>query len=190
MTGAATRTCHSVFRMAAPPVSWPARAPAFMGGPRHGSCTSSLRINLPGSPVDRHRSKKVETRGLSGLLAALSPVVTPSQPAAWTHVACSGSLPRATSYHPACSYPHWLRPRRHAKQQHLAQRPDVIRQARGPGIMTPPEGIRERTDNKRRAGCARYSRWRDMTCPEIGNGEPAARIDDTVPEDAHGHCDP
>ena len=98
--------------------------------------------------------------------------------------------PRATSYHPACSYPHWLRPRRHAKQQHLAQRPDVIRQSRGPGIMTPPEGIRERTDNKRREGCARYSRWRDMTCPEIGNGEPAARIDDTVPEDAHGHCDP
>jgi adenylyltransferase/sulfurtransferase len=24
-----------------------------------GSCTCSLRINIPGSPVDRHRAKKV-----------------------------------------------------------------------------------------------------------------------------------
>src|SRR6266566_4458146 len=39
--------------------------------------------------------------------------------------------PRAASYHPPCSYPHWLRPQRHAKQQHLAQRPDVLRQSSG-----------------------------------------------------------
>src|SRR6266567_7028496 len=37
----------------------------------------------------------------------------------------------ATSHDPACSPPHWLRPRRHAKAQDLAQRPDVIGQARG-----------------------------------------------------------
>ena len=30
-----------------------------------GSCTCRLRINPPGSPVDRHRSKKAYTRGLS-----------------------------------------------------------------------------------------------------------------------------
>ena len=32
-----------------------------------------------------------------------------------------------------CSHPRWLWPRRHAEQQHLAQRPDVIRQPRRHG---------------------------------------------------------
>ena len=41
--------------------------------------------------------------------------------------------PRATFYHPAGSYPHGLGPGRHAKQEHLAQRPDVIGQPRGHG---------------------------------------------------------
>jgi RNA recognition motif-containing protein len=34
-------------------------------GPRRGACTYRLRINPPGSPVDRHRSKKAWTRDLS-----------------------------------------------------------------------------------------------------------------------------
>jgi hypothetical protein len=43
------------------------------------SCPCRLRINLPGSPVDRHRGKKF--------------LVTPSKPVVQTHVTCSGHLP-------------------------------------------------------------------------------------------------
>jgi hypothetical protein len=100
---------------------------------RYWSCTSSLRINLPGSPVDRHQGKKVYTRRLSW---------PPSGPLTRGDALAAGCVdarrllrppPRAVSYHPACSYPHWLWPRRHAEQQHLAQRPDMIRQSRGHG---------------------------------------------------------
>src|SRR5262249_44465179 len=38
-------------------------------------------------------AKRHSLGGYHGLPAALSPVVTPSQPAAWTHVASSGHLP-------------------------------------------------------------------------------------------------
>src|SRR5713226_3833672 len=31
-----------------------------------GPCTCTLRINTTGSPTDHHRSKKTQTRGLSG----------------------------------------------------------------------------------------------------------------------------
>jgi hypothetical protein len=100
---------------------------------RGWSCTSSLRINLPGSPVDRHQGKKVYARRLSW---------PPSGPLIRGDAHAAGCVdarrllrppPRAVSSHPACSYPHWLRPRWHAEKQHLAQRPDMIRQSRGHG---------------------------------------------------------
>ena len=68
--------------------------------------------------------------GSHGLPTALSPPVTPSTQAIRTHVAASGdlSLPLPTTV--ACSYPRWLGPWRHPKQQHLAQRPDMVGQRR------------------------------------------------------------
>src|SRR5216683_1734480 len=35
------------------------------------------------------------------------------------------------SHHPACSYPRWLRPWRHATEQNFSQAPDMVRQSRG-----------------------------------------------------------
>ena len=60
-----------------------------------------------------------------------APLVTPSTPAVRTHVAPQAPLPLPFPTTTACSHPRWLRPRRHAEQQHLTQRPDVIRQSRG-----------------------------------------------------------
>ena len=64
---------------------------------------------------------------------ALASPVTSSTPGVWTHVVCSGPLPLPLPTTVACSYPRWLGPGRHAKQEHLAQRPDVIGQPRGHG---------------------------------------------------------
>src|SRR4029453_17680650 len=50
-----------------------------------------------------------------GFPVVRSPLVTPSTPAVWTHVACSGSLLWWLPIPPACLHPHWVRPRRHAK---------------------------------------------------------------------------
>src|SRR6516165_12746099 len=95
------------------------------------SCTCTLRINTPGSPTDRHKNKKIYTRGLSW---------PPSGPRTLVDALAVGRADArhlrrpphlATSHDPACSHPHWLRPRRHAKEQDLAQRPDVLGQARG-----------------------------------------------------------
>src|SRR5678815_1343806 len=41
--------------------------------------------------------------------------------------------PCAASSYPACSYPSWLRPRRHAKEQHSTYAPDMVRQSRHHG---------------------------------------------------------
>ena len=76
--------------------------------------------------------------GSHGLPAALSPLVTPSKPAVWPHVACSGPLLWRLPTYSACSHPCWLRPGRHPKEQPLAQRPDVIGQPRGHGRRTGP----------------------------------------------------
>ena len=54
----------------------------------------------------------------------------------WTPLASSGPLPWLLPTTTAGSHPHWLGPRRHAEEQHLAQRPDVIRQSSGPGRRT------------------------------------------------------
>ncbi len=70
------------------------------------------------------------------------PPVTPSQSAVRTHVAGSGPLLWRLPTHPACSHPCWLRPRRHAEEQHLAQGPHMVGQPRGPGwcLGLPPLG--------------------------------------------------
>ena len=56
-------------------------------------------------------------------------LVTPSQPAVRTHLVRSDPLPWLLPT-TAGSYLGWLRPRWHAEEQHLAQRPDAIGQAR------------------------------------------------------------
>jgi len=61
----------------------------------------------PLPPRDVLKVGRADTRGLPGHLPVLLPTTM------------------------ACSYPRWLRPWRHAKQEHFAQRPDVIGQARG-----------------------------------------------------------
>src|SRR5215471_21630662 len=84
------------------------------------------------------RAKRHRREGHHGITVARSPLVTSSTPAVWTHVVCSSPilwlLPTTTT----CSHPRWLRPWRHAEEQHLAQRPDVIRQSsrhgRRPGL--------------------------------------------------------
>ena len=99
----------------------------------YGSCTCPMRINIAGSPVDRQRVKKSYKRGLSW---PPSGPLTPGDALDAGRVDARRLLrppPLAASHHPACSPPYWLRPRRHAKQQHLAQRPDVIRQSSGHG---------------------------------------------------------
>jgi hypothetical protein len=58
--------------------------------PMIGPCTCTLRINTPGSSVDRHRTKKVYTRGLSWPPSGPLPLWMPSTQAVWTHVVCSG----------------------------------------------------------------------------------------------------
>src|SRR5215470_2611239 len=49
-----------------------------------------------------------------------------------------GYLPLPLPTTVACSYPRWLRPRRHAEYQDLAQCPDMIGQASGHGWRTRP----------------------------------------------------
>src|SRR5205823_6859503 len=61
----------------------------------------------PLPPRDVLKVGRADTRGLPGHLPVLLPTTM------------------------ACSYPRWLRPWRHAKQEHFAQRPDVIGQPRG-----------------------------------------------------------
>src|SRR5437667_10054564 len=61
----------------------------------------------PSPPRDVLKVGRADTRGLPGHLPVLLPTTM------------------------ACSYPRWLRPWRHAKQEHFAQRPDVIGQPRG-----------------------------------------------------------
>ena len=63
----------------------------------------------PLPPRDALKAGRADTRGLPGHLPLLLPTTMP------------------------CSYPRWLGPWRHAKQEPLAQRPDVIGQPRGHG---------------------------------------------------------
>src|SRR6266571_9245014 len=104
-----------------------------------GPCTCPLRINTPGSSADRQKTKKVYPRGSSW---------PPSGPPTPGDALDAGradarrllrSPPLAASHHPAGSHPCWLRPRRHAEQEHLAQRPDMVGQSRRHGwCLEPP----------------------------------------------------
>src|SRR5262249_40354818 len=97
-------------------------------------CTCTLRINTPGSPTDRHKDKKVYMRGLAWHPSApLPPGDALDAGHADARRAPSGSLPLLLPTTTAGSHPRGLRPRRHPIQQHLAQRPDVVRQSSGHG---------------------------------------------------------
>jgi hypothetical protein len=80
------------------------------------SCPSSVRVNIRGLPGHRHKGKKAETRGL---LWPPSGPLSPGDALDAGHAPTRRllrPLPRAASYHPTCSYPRWLRPRRDAKE--------------------------------------------------------------------------
>ena len=107
-----------------------------------GPCTCTLRINTTGSPVDRHRAKKAQKRGLSWPPSgALTPVDALEAGRADARRLLRPSH-LATSHDPACSPPRSLRPRWHAEQQYLSQGPHVIGQprrhrGRGPCFFRP-----------------------------------------------------
>src|SRR5215813_11202978 len=97
------------------------------------SCPCRLRINPPGSPVDRHRSKKAWTREPAWLPSG--PLI-PGDNLKMSRVDAPRRLrppPLAASLTTACSYPHWLGPRRHAEQQHFSQGPHMVSQPSGHG---------------------------------------------------------
>ena len=109
---------------------------------RWGSCTCPLRINTAGSLTNRQKDKKVYARGLSWHPSGPLP---PGDALEAGRVAARRLLrppPLAASHHPACSHPCWLRPRRHAEEQHLAQGPHMVGQPRGHGwcLGLPPLG--------------------------------------------------
>jgi len=89
-----------------------------------------FRGNTMGSPADRHRGTKAETRGLSW---------HPSGPLTPVDALDAGRAdaprlrrppPRPAAHHPACSPPRRLWPRRHPIQQDLSQRPHMVGQSR------------------------------------------------------------
>src|SRR5712691_5772846 len=98
----------------------------FLGS---GSCTCPLRINTAGSLTNRQKDKKVYARGLSWHPSGPLP---PGDALAAGRVDARRLLrppPLAASHHSACSHPCWLRPRRHAEEQHLAQGPHLVGQS-------------------------------------------------------------
>src|SRR5207244_8974211 len=60
----------------------------------------------------------------------------------WTHIAGSGPLPLLLPTTPVDSYPRQLWPGWHTKQQHFAQRPDMVGQPRRHGGRTGPPLLR------------------------------------------------
>src|SRR5712691_8083921 len=74
--------------------------------------------------------KRPRREGSHGLPAALSPLVTPSTPAVWTHIACAGLLSWLLPTTPVYAHPRGLRPGWHAQHQHFAQCPDMVRPSR------------------------------------------------------------
>src|SRR5205807_9497304 len=80
------------------PPSWPHRGHTPTAGRARtplarGSCPCSLRLNTRGLLGDRRRSKKMPSIEPSWHLRSSLPLVTSSQPAVRTHVACSDQLP-------------------------------------------------------------------------------------------------
>jgi len=83
-------------------------------------------------------TKRRRPVGPHGVTAALCIVRTPSTQAVQAHVATSGPLLWLFPTTTACSHSRWLRPRRHAEHQDLAQCPDMVGQPRGHGRRTRP----------------------------------------------------
>ena len=99
------------------------------------------------------RPKRSMRESCHSILEVLSPLLTPSKPAVRTHVGCSGHLLLLFPTTTACSHTHWLRPRRHPKEQHFAEGPDVIRQSsRHRGCAGPPLFGRARAVGRDRQG--------------------------------------
>jgi hypothetical protein len=113
------------------------RAP-FLTTPYSGSCSSSLRVNTRGLPGGHYKAKKFYQRGPSG---SPSGPLTPGDGLDASHADArrhSGPLPLLCPTTPVDSHPHRLRPGWHTKQQHFAQRPDVIGEPRGHGRRPRP----------------------------------------------------
>ena len=98
-------------------------------------------------PADKYRrltrrpstgSKRLRRAGSHGIIAALSPLVTPSTRAVWAHDCLCRAPPSAASHHYCILTPCRLWPGWHTKQQHFAQRPDMVRQSRRHGWRTGP----------------------------------------------------
>src|SRR6185436_765274 len=103
-----------------------------------GSCSSSLRVNTRGLPSGHYKAKKFYQRGPSG---SPSGPLTPGDGLDASHADArrhSGPLPLLCPTTPVDSHPHRLRPGWHTKQQHFAQRPDVISEPRGHGRRPRP----------------------------------------------------
>src|SRR5215471_10663089 len=102
-----------------------------------GSCTRSLRLNTLGSPVDRLRGKKAETRGLAWLPS--SSLASGDAPDA--NRADAPRLlrpPPLAAFHHVCSQTRGLRPRWHAEEQDFSHAPDMVRQSCRHGRRTRP----------------------------------------------------
>jgi hypothetical protein len=106
------------------------------------SCTSSVRVNTRGLPGDRHKGKNAEMRGRSWPLRGPLTPGDAFDAGLWTHVAGSGPLPWLLPTTPVDSYPRQLWPGWHTKQQHFAQRPDMVGQPRRHGGRTGPPLLR------------------------------------------------
>src|SRR5205823_11952570 len=106
------------------------------------SCTSSVRVNTRGLPGDRHKGKNAEMRGRSWHLRGPLTPGDAFDAGLWTHIAGSGPLPLLLPTTPVDSYPRQLWPGWHTKQQHFAQRPDMVGQPRRHGGRTGPPLLR------------------------------------------------
>jgi hypothetical protein len=114
--------------------SSPVRRPAHALGERQGPCPCTMRRNPPGSPVACHRGTEASPKGLS------RPSQWPAPPSGPPRREPGGRPSPAPASRPwrlppttAGSPRRGLRPRRDPQPPPLAQRPDGLRQASGPG---------------------------------------------------------
>jgi hypothetical protein len=89
-------------------------------------------------PSTTTRTKRPRREGSHSLLAALAPLVTPSKPAVWAHIAWAGPLPVRLPTPTVASPSRRLRQGRHTQQHPCAPRPARGRQARRHGRCRGP----------------------------------------------------